>query len=177
MKAKLFFSMLTIVSILLAAPALQAQAQQPDDRAAILDVVKQFETAIQTKDSIKLKSLFFDKNIIWISVAHPESYSFVKQYDPKIKQIEQRGAYELLSDPQLKNVALAEVFLNPVIHSDGQVATATFDYAFKMNGQFTNWGKEGWHLVKENGNWKILHLVYSYNFVQVKPVPDLFKGH
>jgi hypothetical protein len=45
--------------------------------------------------------------------------------------VEDEGAYELLDDPRLAEIAIEERFYDPVIRTDGQIATVTFDYDFR----------------------------------------------
>ena len=141
----------------------------------IQNLINEFKSAIKNKDSVALTNLFYDKKIIWISVAHDKSFEYGKRIDPNSKQIQQSGAFELLNDPQLKDIGLEEKFYNINIFTDGKLATVVFDYKFLMGSTTTNWGTESWQLVKINNSWKIYNLMYTFNFLNVKPLPKSMK--
>jgi hypothetical protein len=44
-----------------------------------------------------------------------------------------------------------------------------------MGSTTTNWGAESWQLVKINNSWKIYNLMYTFNFLNVKPLPKSMK--
>jgi hypothetical protein len=44
-----------------------------------------------------------------------------------------------------------------------------------VNGEASDGGREYWQLATVAPDWKIVHLLYSYNAVEVKPVPESFK--
>ena len=138
-------------------------------------LIDDFKNAIKSKDSIALTNLFYNKKVVWISVAHDKSFEYGKRLDPNAKEIEQSGAYELLNDPQLKDIGLEEKFYNVNIFTDGKLATVVFDYKFIMGSTTTNWGAESWQLVKTDNTWKIYSLIYTYNFLNIKPLPDNMK--
>lgn len=141
----------------------------------IHNLINEFKSAIKNKDSVALTNLFYDKKITWISVAHDKSFEYGKRLDPNSKEIQQSGAFELLNDPQLKGIGLEEKFYNINIFTDGKLATVVFDYKFLMGSTTTNWGAESWQLVKINNSWKIYNLMYTFNFLNVKPLPKSMK--
>ena len=53
-----------------------------------------------------------------------------------------------------------EDFNNIEVIEDGDVASVTFDYGFWANNKKGNWGKEFWHLINENENWKIASVIF-----------------
>ena len=48
-----------------------------------------------------------------------------------------------------------------ILHSDGTVAAAYFDYAFYVDGKEENRGSETWQLVKGETGWRIAAITYS----------------
>ncbi len=146
-----------------------------EDKDAILAIMEDFQDAIRNQDAARMGSLFLDGNIVWVGAGHPESHQFYRGQDPTLRQVQQGGAYQLLGSPGFASQALEEVFFRPTIDTDGQVGLASFDYVFKVNGEASNWGREYWQLAKVGPDWKIVHLMYSYNAVEVKPVPESFK--
>jgi hypothetical protein len=149
--------------------------EQPDpfsrDKESIKALMKSFQESIRTRNGAQMRKLFWNENIVWVGAGHPESHRFYQTLDPNIQQVEQGGAYQFLDDPIYQGIALEEVFFEPTIDTDGQVALASFNYVFKVNGAASNWGREYWQLAKVGSDWKILHLLYSYNAVEVKSVP------
>ncbi|MCA6422463.1 MAG: hypothetical protein IM568_06560 [Flavobacterium sp.] len=143
-----------------------------ESKKEIQNLINEFKSAIKNKDSVALTNLFYNKKVLWISVAHDKSFEYGKKLDPKVKEIEQSGAYELLNDPQLKDIGLEEKFYNINIFTDGKLATVVFDYKFVMETTTTNWGTESWQLVKTNKTWKIYNLMYTYNYLNIKPLPQ-----
>jgi hypothetical protein len=141
----------------------------------IQNLINEFKSAIKNKDSVALTNLFYDKKITWISVAHDKSFEYGKRLDPNSKEIQQSGAFELLNDPQLKDIGLEEKFYNINIFTDGKLATVVFYYKFMIGYKTTNWGAESWQLVKINNSWKIYNLMYTFNFLNVKPLPKSMK--
>lgn len=140
--------------------------------AAIRTVIEQFKAAIVAKDSAALKSLFYDGKVVWLSSGHPSSRRLVQTMTGQaVPVVEQRGAFEMLDDPRLKSIALEERFYNSVIRTDGQIATVTFDYDFRAQGQVANWGAESWQMVKTDAGWRILSLLFSFTLVQDAPPP------
>lgn len=152
-----------------ASPMANLAASQ--DEKDIQAVIAAFDNAIQTKDIATLSSLFNEGKIEWLATGHPESRALAaKMTGQAVGVVEEQGAYQFLSDPRLKNISLREEFGPPTIHSDGQLATVTFDYNFQANGAVQNWGIESWQMVKTEQGWKIVHLMFSYNLQQVKPL-------
>jgi hypothetical protein len=143
-----------------------------ESKNEIQNLINEFKSAIKNKDSVALTNLFYNKKVLWISVAHDKSFEYGKKLDPKVKEIEQSGAYELLNDPQLKDIGLEEKFYNINIFTDDKLATVVFDYKFVMESTTTNWGTESWQLVKTNKTWKIYNLMYTYNYLKIKPLPQ-----
>lgn len=58
-------------------------------------------------------------------------------------------------------IDIEEKFYNVNIIDDGYIASVTFDYSFWYKNKKLNWGKEGWGLIKTNGQWKITSVIFS----------------
>ncbi len=160
-------------------PAREAAAQTPpaveagSDEAAIHDVIDRFKAALVAKDKPGMANLFHEGNVVWLSSGHPSSRDAMARMTGEPAQIvEDEGAYELLDDPRLAEIAIEERFYDPVIRTDGQIATVTFDYDFRAQGQIQNWGQESWQMVKTEAGWKILHLLFSVNLQLITPAPS-----
>ncbi len=144
------------------------------DKAAILDVMTAFRQSIVEHDLEAMRGLFWNGQIVWVGAGHPDSWAYYQTLNPSIEQVQQGGAYQYLGNPSYRN-ELEERFLCPTIDTDGQVATVLFDYVFLTDGAASNWGRESWQMVEVGAEWKILHLLYSYNAVEVAPVPDTLR--
>ncbi len=152
-----------------------AFAQQPtlDDRAAIEAVRTQFAAAIQSKDLPALTALFYDGRIEWRGSLPPETRVEVSRMAGAPQPVvAATGAYQFLNDPQFAKISLQEDFGPLSLYGDGQMASATFNYAFFANGQMQNWGLENWQMVKTPDGWRILSLFFTATLANVSPMPD-----
>jgi hypothetical protein len=135
-------------------------AQQTDHKVKITAILSEFMKCIETKDSVHLYGLFHHGPVTWIGV-----YSDITQKE-RLKKDSSVANYKI-SDYKswfrkiCKPSPRREDFHNIEIIEDGNIASVTFDYSFWANGKKGNWGKEFWHLVNENGNWKIASVIFS----------------
>ena len=51
------------------------------------------------------------------------------------------------------------------------MGSVTFDYSFWENNEKINWGKESWGLIKINGHWKIIGVIFSLEFENIIQEP------
>lgn len=65
-----------------------------------------------------------------------------------------------------------EKFGNIRIINDDVIASVTFDYSFLEENTVTNRGSESWHLIKAEGKWKIVSVIYSYENAKFFPNPS-----
>jgi len=152
-----------------------ASAQQPtvDDRTAIEAVRTQFAAAIQSKDLPAMTALFYDGRIEWRGSLPPQTRVEVSRMAGAPQPIvDTTGAYQFLNDPQFAKIALREDFGPLSLYGDGQMALATFNYAFFANGQMQNWGLENWQMVKTPNGWRILSLFFTATLANVSPMPE-----
>jgi len=144
-----------------------------EDRAEIEALIARFQQAIASKDKPGMAALFYDQTVVWRASGHPASReALARMTGEPAEVVQNEGAYDFLDDPQLQAISIEERFYNPVIRSDGQIATVTFDYDFRAQGQIQNWGSESWHLVKTPEGWRILHLLFSVNLQTIVPAPE-----
>jgi hypothetical protein len=160
-----------------ASPPIPSAAQDrvsAEDRAEIEALIERFKQAIVTKDKPGMAALFYNETVVWRASGHPASREALSRMTGEPAQVVQNeGAYDFLDDPQLAAISIEERFYNPVIRSDGQIATVTFDYDFRAQGQIQNWGTESWQLVKTPDGWRILHLLFSVNLQMIAPAPEV----
>lgn len=55
------------------------------------------------------------------------------------------------------------------IINDDVIASVSFNYSFQEENTITNWGSEYWHLIKAEGKWKIVSIIYSYENAKFFP--------
>jgi hypothetical protein len=147
--------------------ALTANDRTPEDTAAISRVVESFRTSLIQKDKATYMSLFFsDKasDIGWQFVSEDTRLEHIRKTKPdaiKARQIPGNNFISLIDDAIATKESREETFSNVKIETDGEIASASFDYAFLANGIKTNWGKEMWQLVRTENGWKIFSVVYT----------------
>lgn len=112
-------------------------------------------------------ALFFSSkpaDIGWQFVSEDTRLARIRQSKPdaiKARQIPGNNFVSLIDEAVAAAEPREETFANVRIDTDGDIASASFDYAFIANGQTTNWGKEMWQLVRTEAGWKIFSVVYS----------------
>ena len=140
-----------------------APAQTGADESAILQVMQKFDAALRARNVEGMKSLFYNGEIVWKNTARPEIRKVeTEQIGKTIPTVYPSGAIDLFKNERIRHVPIAERFYDPKIITDGQLASLTFAYDFTFNCKATNWGMENWQMVKVDGAWRILNLLYSY---------------
>ena len=136
-------------------------------------VIKTFEESIQNKDRELFLGLFLEKGVSWVGVFSEkimeERIALVKEINKKEnKNIEVTRKF--LSSPQdfIESIISEEgpskeEFSNIQIHSDKNIATVYFDYAYYKDNKKQNWGSESWQLVQTTKGWKIQAVSFSIN--------------
>lgn len=139
---------------------------------AIMAVKDAFSEALIKKDTATLKSLFFSE-MSWVLALHNKSLELAQKNNPGMTSnvMVQDPMASMFRNPYMKDVAISESFRHPRLVTDGVIANLWFNYTFEMNKAPSNWGTESWHLVKTQGKWKIVHLIYSAQLTPAQPVP------
>lgn len=159
---------LTIILILLNFNLSFGQDKLISDKEKIENILQVFMQCIETKDSLKMYNLFHKGPTTWIGV-----YKDVTQKERLTKDslalnykiADYKTWFRNICKPEPRR----EDFHNIEIIEDGSVASVTFDYSFWVNNKKGNWGKEFWHLVNENGEWKIASVIFSIELEIYKP--------
>ena len=154
-----------LLSVLLAAPALPANAADAD-HPAIRAVVESFRTAIIERDKPRFLALFVQPEAPWQLVNSDEALAQVRKQRPeaiKVRFKPDNNPTAFIDSIAKSTHASEETFSNVRIDGDADVATVTFDYQFLSDGKATNWGTECWLLVRTGEGWKITTLAYSLN--------------
>ncbi len=150
-------------------PSLTACAEQrtPADVEAIEQVIESFRTSLINKDKPTYMALFFSdkpEDIGWQFVSEDRRLADIRTAKPdaiKARKIPSNNFISLIDEAVATAEPREEKFFNTKIETDGDVASASFDYSFHANGAKENWGREMWQLVRTEQGWKIFSVIYS----------------
>jgi hypothetical protein len=159
-----------------------AQGTANKDHQAINSIIKQFNQAIVNKDKESFLSMFYDGSVSWVGVFSEQTMKHRDEYlaaAPEKEQFVNRkyttGTPQEFIEGIINNPAASrESFENIKISTDGSVATVHFDYAFYRDDYKSNWGEEGWHLVKTKQGWLINSVIFSMT-INPKTIERLLK--
>lgn len=145
-----------------APPHVGRHASTPEDIAAIEQVVADFQAALIAKDVKLLSSLMLHTNILFAS---PADDGFIKKMrdttDVHFDGVGAGGYVAFANYIQREPQRTQEKFYNVKITQDRHLAWVSFDYAFLVGDTLSNYGVEAWQIVKRDGQWKILSVVWS----------------
>ncbi|RNL86295.1 class A beta-lactamase-related serine hydrolase [Sinomicrobium pectinilyticum] len=152
-----------------------AQSSQLNNKQQIEDLLRSFMESIETKDSIKMYSLFADVPITWVGVYQPVTQKARNAANASVNEYKVSD-YKTWFRSICENSSSSEFFSNPVIVEDGTIGSVTFDYSFWANGKKGNWGKESWGLIKTNNQWKIASVIFSMESQKIREQPEEISG-
>ena len=134
-----------------------------EDIAAIMQVTKDFQSAIIDKNPKQLSTLLLHSNILFASPIPPQGIKNAhEKVDVNFDGVRTSGAIEFLQFIATAKVPIEEKFYNIKITQDKNVAWVMFDFEFLSGGKVENYGVETWQMLKAvNGKWKILSVVWS----------------
>lgn len=163
---KLAFAALLLLSLNLQ-PALAAN-NDPQDVAAIREVVETFRTSIINKDKATFVGLFYSdkpEHMTWQFVDDDIRVARFEKFAPEARKALRvpDSHYLTFIDGITKSDAKPseETFRDIIIDTDGEIASVNFDYSFLLDGKETNWGREMWHMVRTEEGWKIISVIFS----------------
>ncbi|WP_346985880.1 nuclear transport factor 2 family protein [Chryseobacterium sp. POE27] len=139
------------------------------EKKAIESVVNQFKKSIISKDSSAFYSLFHTEAVSWIGVNRTKTQLKLSESDPKNVKNYFRDTYKSFFSYILRKEEKKELFKNVHIENDDAIGSVTFDYSFWVDNQMKNYGKEFWHLIRADGEWKIISVVFSYELAEFYP--------
>lgn len=154
-------------------PALAAH-NDPEDVAAIREVVEAFRTSIINKDKETFVGLFLSdkpERVTWQMVDDDARVARFKEFAPEASRVVwwPENNYLAMIDGTIEATeSIEEVFRDVAIDTDGLVASVNFDYSVLRDGEEAHWGREMWHLVNTDDGWKIISVIWS----QRDPVPN-----
>jgi hypothetical protein len=133
------------------------------DHESIMQVTRDFQSALAGKDSRKLEGLLVNSRILFTSPRAPESVRKARaQGDARANAISETGALDFLQFVATSKQAIEERFYNIRITQDRHVAWVMFDFEFLENGTVENYGIETWQMIKTaDESWKIMSVVWS----------------
>lgn len=137
-----------ILTLLLIAFTFHCNAQ--NEKAEIMKVINQVFDAMRTNDSTMLKQSFVEKPNTFTAYVNQEGKSTLATGDFQ-RFINAVG--------QPKEQVWNEPIWNEKVNIDGNLASVWVDYAFYVDDQFSHCGVDAFHLIKQEGQWKIFHLV------------------
>ena len=138
-----------------------------NDVVAVKDVVERFRVAIVERNKPAYMSLFFSdkpEEIGWQAVVDDERLRAIQLNRPqavKARRIPNNHFVALIDGVVSSGAAEEERIGDVCVTTDGEVASAVFDYAYISAGQATNRGSEHWQLVRTESGWKIYSVIYT----------------
>lgn len=122
------------------------QAQKEE----VQKTIEMFFEGFHAKDTIKIKSTCSDKLILQSITESPKGNKFSEE-------IPKEFLLSMVTIPV--EVKFEERILSYNIQVDGTMAHAWTPYEFYINGKLSHKGVNAFTLYKDNGQWKILHLI------------------
>jgi len=142
------------------------------DNKALHKIVKDFESAITTKDRSKYFNLFYDGTVSWVGVFSSDDFNREKSQadtarangEPVTKPTKTFPGdhvhfFDVMVAPDENLTKIA--FKNVKIQHDGEIASIYFDYAVYHGDVSSFWGKQSMLLVNTENGWKINAAVHS----------------
>ncbi|WP_294230299.1 hypothetical protein [Chryseobacterium sp. sg2396] len=160
-----------ILSIFMLFSHLAVAQKYNTEKTEIHNVIRQFKESIIRKDSAAFHSLFHENPLVWTSVVKNRSQQKRLEKNPANRKNYFKDTYQNFFRYIMEKGHKQEKFKNIRIINDDVVASVTFDYLFLEEDKVTNWGTESWHLIKAEGKWKIVSIIYSYENAKFFPNP------
>lgn len=123
---------------------------QAEEKEKVMDVINQVFEAMRTNDSTLLKQSFVDSPNTFTAYINQEGKSILATGDFQ-RFVNAVG--------QPKDQVWNEPIWNEKVEIDGNLAQVWVDYAFYVDDQFSHCGVDAFHLINQDGAWKIFHLV------------------
>jgi hypothetical protein len=152
--------LVTLLVVFVPMAGSRAEAQSPDSRAQIGQLIARFKAAILAKDGTAMHGLFLPGGS-WLQCLDKASLARVHAIHPEAKACASGSYEDFAKSVGTATTALEERFDHISIKSDGIVATVYFDYRFLVAGKLQNHGVETWQLADTGEGWKINGMLYS----------------
>lgn len=140
----------------------------PQDVAAIRDVLDAYRQAIHDKDKAAFVGLFFSDNpehVTWQMVDDDARVARLKTFVPEARRVvwwpDNNHLAMIDRTVAADSGEIEVVFRDAVIDTDGEIASVNFDYSMSHDGEEQHWGREMWHLVRTDDGWRIISVIWS----------------
>jgi len=140
------------------------------EKKEIQHVVWQFKESIIQKDSATFNSLFHENPVVWIGIVKNRSQQKRLEINPSNRKNYFKDTYENFFRYIMEKGGKEEKFEQIRIINDDVIASVSFNYSFREENTMTNWGSEYWQLIKAEGKWKIVSIIYSYENAKFFPL-------
>jgi len=161
-----FFNLLSIA----------VKAQDVGNKKMIEKLLIDFQNAIQQKDSTQLVNLFFQTNTPIIGLMSKKTELFYRKKNPAFQGLSVSEAKQFVTEIMHTKAAISELIIHPKIALNEKIATVLFDYAYTIDAEIYQWGKESWSLVFAEGQWFIANINYTIHKSNIEIAPNFYKG-
>ena len=148
-------------------PALGAH-NDPEDVAAVREVVEAFRLSIINKDKATFIGRFYSDNpehVTWQMVDDDARVARLKEFVPEARRVVwwPENNYLTMIDRTVEagSEPIEVVFRDVIIDTDGEIASVNFDYSMLLDEKEQHWGREMWHLVRTDDGWRIISVIWS----------------
>ncbi len=141
-----------------ACPSIRTVAKQPlplpepgaEERRAVMQPIDAFVTSLRTRDTALLVSLFSPR-AQWVTAGYGDQGITIRRR-PAIADV------QILTRP---GGVLDEQLYDIVVRIDGDIALVWAPYRFLIGGRLSHCGHDAFHLVREQGTWRLEGGVYT----------------
>lgn len=133
------------------------------------EVIQNFKTAIIEKDTLSFDKLFFDEEVSFVGIMSQLTEASIKKNYPNFQGISVSSSSKFIREISSTNSPQEERSYNPVIETDGIIASISFDYSFHTGQRLIQWGHEKWNLVLVENEWLITDVIFSIHFPDIEP--------
>lgn len=135
-----------------------------DARAEVRSVIGAFRRAIIAKDQDGFLALFNPGPVVWQSV--DSTATRIARGEPDREPAFRdpaKTSQSFIRGIATSKARIDETMSNIRVESDGEIATASFDFVYSRDQQPLNRGLEAWHLLRTGAGWRIVSVVWSNN--------------
>ncbi|MFB9108191.1 nuclear transport factor 2 family protein [Flavobacterium gyeonganense] len=149
--------------------------EKEDDKKIIASIIDTYSKSVIVKDSISFYSLFNDKNVTWCAGYKDRTQAKEIEVKGEVKAGSNyfSGSYKGFLRGLFRYKSAEDKFDNIKIVEDGTVASVTMDYSFWVDGKMKNWGSKYLNIIKRDGKWKIVSVIYSLELIEYFKQPTL----
>jgi len=134
-----------------------------EDVNAIMQLTKDFRTALIDKNVKQMSTLMFSSDILFASPASAATVKMINdKEDVNFDGVPSGGYGRFAQFVGSTRGPIEERFYNIKITQDGHLAWVIFDFEFVQDSKVARYGVEAWQVLKTAGDkWKILSIVWS----------------